>query len=317
MRKEILFKMKSTYRDDFCIEGYWFGSGEKTACIVGPMRGDEVQQQYICSQIVKALQERESSGEIADGKSILVIPSCNPFSMNVGRRFWAMDSTDINRMFPGYDQGETTQRIAAAVFKHIEGFKYGMQLASFYVPGEFVPHVRMLSTGYEDLETARLFGFPYITTRKPLPFDTTLLNYNWQIWNTSSFSIYAGLTDRIAPTTSGQTVDAVMRFLYNTQTLVSPRADELATLSPGFNSAYIDEDSLTAVVAHHAGVYVRRRFAGDFVAPGEVLAHIIHPYNGSVLEEVRSDTGGLIFFSHHRPMVFQNAMLYRIKANGK
>lgn len=318
MRKEIIFKMKSTYRDDFCIEGYWFGSGdskdgncEKTACIVGPMRGDEVQQQYVCSQIVKALQEIESRGEIAEGKSILVIPSCNPFSMNVGRRFWAMDNTDINRMFPGYDQGETTQRIAAAIFKRLEGFRYGMQLASFYVPGEFVPHVRMLSTGYEDIESARLFGFPYITTRKPLPFDTTLLNYNWQIWNTSSFSIYAGQTDHIDPVTSQQTVDAVVRFLYNTETLCTPSDSRMQI--PGYQSAFIDEETLTSVTAHHAGIYVRRRVAGDYVQPGEVLAHILHPYDGRVLEEVRSEQGGLIFFSHHRPMVFQNALLYRIK----
>lgn len=311
MRKETIFRMKSTYRDDFRIEGYWFGSGEKTACIVGPMRGDEVQQQYVCSQIVKALQEKESRGEIAEGQSILVIPSCNPFSMNVGRRFWAMDSTDINRMFPGYDQGETTQRIAAAIFKHIEGFKYGMQLASFYVPGEFVPHVRMLSTGYEDVANARLFGFPYITTRKPLPFDTTLLNYNWQIWNTSSFSIYAGQTDRIDPQTSQQAVDAVMRFLYNTEILVSQ--DDSLVVSPGYSSVLIDEETLTSVTSHHAGIYVRKRVAGDRVQPGEVLAQILHPYDGRILEDVRSEKGGVVFFSHHRPMVYQNALLYRIK----
>lgn len=308
MRKEIIFQMKSTYRDDFRIEGYWFGSGEKTACIIGPMRGDEVQQQYVCSQIVKALQEKESRGEITEGKSILVIPSCNPFSMNVGRRFWAMDSTDINRMFPGYDQGETTQRIAAAIFKHIEGFKYGMQLASFYVPGEFVPHVRMLSTGYEDIDSARLFGFPYITTRKPLPFDTTLLNYNWQIWNTSSFSIYAGQTDRIDAKTSQQTVDAVMRFFHNTNTFSTE-----SSIVPGYDSSFIEEETLTSIIAHHAGIYVRKSMAGDYVQPGQILAHILHPYDGRVLEEVRSEKGGLVFFSHHRPMVFQNALLYRIK----
>lgn len=313
MRKETIFKMKSTYRDDFRIEGYWFGSGEKTACIVGPMRGDEVQQQYVCSQIVKVLQEKEGRGEIAEGKSILVIPSCNPFSMNVGRRFWAMDNTDINRMFPGYDQGETTQRISAAIFKHIEGFRYGMQLASYYVPGEFVPHVRMLSTGYEAIDEARLFGFPYITTRTPLPFDTTLLNYNWQIWNTAAFSIYAGRTDHIDAATSQQTVDAVIRFLYNTHTFVNPN-DEAPVL-PGFNSGFINEDNLESVTAHHAGIYVRKHTAGDSVMPGEVLAHIIHPYDGRILEEVRCESGGLVFFSHHRPMVYQNALLYKIKTS--
>ena len=147
MRIETIFQMKSPYRDDFRIDGYWFGSGEKTVAIVGAMRGDEIQQQYICARIVEALKDAELRGKIADGKSILVIPSCNPFSMNVSKRFWAMDGTDINRMFPGYDKGETTQRIAAAVFEYIKDFEYGIQMASFYMPGDFVPHVRMLKTG--------------------------------------------------------------------------------------------------------------------------------------------------------------------------
>ena len=197
--------MKSPYRDTFQINGYWFGDGEKTVAIVGAMRGDEIQQQYICARIVEALRDAELRGKIADGKSILVIPSCNPFSMNVSKRFWAMDGTDINRMFPGYDKGETTQRIAAAVFEYIKDFEYGMQMASFYMPGDFVPHVRMLKTGYEDVDTAQLFGMPFVTVRKPLPFDTTLLNYNWQIWGTKAFSIYAGQTNYVEDSTSGQT----------------------------------------------------------------------------------------------------------------
>lgn len=306
MKKEILFQMKSAYRDDFKIRGYSFGSGQKTACIVGPMRGDEVQQQFICAQIVKELQQIEAVGGIRDGRSILVIPSCNPFSMNVGRRFWAMDGTDINRMFPGYDQGETTQRIAAAIFKNLEGFKYGLQLASFYMPGEFVPHIRMLKTGYEDVTSARLFGFPYVTVRNPLPFDTTLLNYNWQIWETSAFSLYAGHTDSINADCSRQAVDAVLRFLSGIEAIECPLT------TPGYQSTFLDEENLLTLTAHHAGIYVRERQAGDSVKAGEVLARIMHPYDSRVLEEIRATHDGVIFFSHHRPLVLQNTLLYRI-----
>ena len=166
MREETIFEMTSPCRDSFRIRGYRFGEGAKTLAIVGAMRGDEVQQQYICAQIVNRLGFIERHGGIAKGKSILVIPSSNPFSMNVSRRFWAMDNTDINRMFPGYANGETTQRIAAAVFEALNGFEYGIQLASYYVPGDFIPHVRMLKTGYEDVETARLFGMRYVTASR-------------------------------------------------------------------------------------------------------------------------------------------------------
>ena len=192
--------MPSPFRDTFHITGYRFGQGAKSLAIVGAMRGDEIQQQYICAQLVRQLARLEQQGQLDGDQEILVIPSVNPFSMNIEKRFWAMDGTDINRMFPGYDQGETTQRIAAALFEQIKGYTYGIQLASFYIPGDFVPHVRLMRTGYEDTEGAKLFGMPYITLRQPLPFDTTLLNYNWQIWGAKAFSIYAGQTNHVGHT---------------------------------------------------------------------------------------------------------------------
>lgn len=307
MRKETLFEMKSPYRDTFEVVGYWFGNGSKTLAVVGAMRGDEIQQQYICAQLVKALKEVERSGKLADDKSILVIPSCNPFSMNVSKRFWAMDGTDINRMFPGYDQGETTQRIAAALFDHIKDFEYGIQLASFYLPGDFVPHVRMLKTGYEAVKDALLFGLPFTTTRVPLPFDTTLLNYNWQIWGTKAFSIYAGQTNYVENSTSQQTVDAILRFLKKggiTRSRVQ---------NPGYESVFLEEEELVNITARRAGIFYRIIGAGPHVSEGEVLARIMDPYDGTVLEEVRSPVNGTVFFAHNRPLTLQHAIIYRIQ----
>ena len=248
----------------------------------------------------------EQRGEIAEGHSLLVIPSCNPFSMNVSRRFWAMDSTDINRMFPGYDKGETTQRIAAAIFTALGGFEYGLQLASYYVPGDFIPHVRMLKTGYEDVETARLFGMKYVTTCKPRPFDTTLLNYNWQLWGTKAFSVYAGQTSQIDLKTCSETIDAILRMMQRTG-IVSH-----GSLGAAYESAVIDEAELLHVKARHAGIFYRLVNAGSRVFPGESLAHIIDPYNGQILNDVKATVEGIVFFAHNRLVVLQNALLFMI-----
>ena len=307
MRIETIFEMKSPYRDDFRIDGYWFGSGEKTVAIVGAMRGDEIQQQYICARIVEALKDAEYRDKIADDKSILVIPSCNPFSMNVSKRFWAMDGTDINRMFPGYDKGETTQRIAAAVFEYIKDFEYGMQMASFYMPGEFVPHVRMLKTGYEDIATAQLFGMPFVTVRKPLPFDTTLLNYNWQIWGAKAFSIYAGQTNYVEDSTSNLTIDSILRFLKKIHVL------DVRVQNAGYESIVLDEEELVNIIARRAGIFYRMTGAGPHVKEGQVLARILDPYDCRVLEEVKAPVSGTVFFAHNKPLTLEHAIIYRIQ----
>lgn len=85
MRKEVLYTLKGLYREDFEIEGYRFGGGEKSACIVGAMRGNEMQQLYICSLLINALKELEAHGSITHNHEILVIPSVNKYSMNVGK----------------------------------------------------------------------------------------------------------------------------------------------------------------------------------------------------------------------------------------
>ena len=115
------------FRDDFRVTGYIFGEGKKALCVVGSVRGNEYQQIYTCSMLIKRLTELEGAGLINSENQILIIPSLNPYSMNIGKRFWPTDNTDINRMFPGYSLGETTQRIADGVFKVISQYDNGIQ----------------------------------------------------------------------------------------------------------------------------------------------------------------------------------------------
>ena len=107
MRKEKIYSLSSLYRENMDIYGYRFGKGEKAACIVGAMRGNEIQQMYIGALLVKSLKELEERGSIVNGNEILVIPHVNDYSINIGKRFWPGDNTDINRMFPGNEEGES------------------------------------------------------------------------------------------------------------------------------------------------------------------------------------------------------------------
>ena len=49
MKREILYTMKMPYRQDFLLEGFRFGEGEKSCAVVGGIRGDELQQMYTCA----------------------------------------------------------------------------------------------------------------------------------------------------------------------------------------------------------------------------------------------------------------------------
>lgn len=305
MNKQTLFTMKSPYRETFTIDGYRFGSGEKSCCIVGSIRGNEVQQLYICSQIIKTLSELERLGRINYNHEILVVPSGNPYSMNISKRFWAQDNTDINRMFPGYNLGETTQRIADGLFKNIQGYKYGIQFASFYIPGDFIPHVRMMNTSFQTPDLANAFGLPYIVIRNPKPVDTTTLNYNWQLWDTKAFSVYTNETEKIDESSAREVITSVLRFLAN-MGIINYRC------SNGYATNTILEDNLLPIKTSCAGIYKRIKQPCDEIKKGDLMAEILHPYEGVTIEKIFAPCDGVVFFAHKNPLVMQNSVVYKV-----
>lgn len=305
MHIEEICRLHSTYREDMRVMGYCFGKGDKSACIVGAMRGNEIQQMYICSQLVRALTELENNGCVSAGKSVLVIPVVNAYSVNTGNRFFGVKDVDINRSFPGNDFGEPVSRLADALLSRIGEYSFGIQLASFYMQGEFVPHVRMMETGYQNTSLANLFGLPYAVVRRPLPIDTATLNYNWQDAETCAFSLYTNCTDRIDENTARQGVAAILRFLTRMGII---RYESHS----GYISHVLYESDLSDVYAGRGGIFRGQVKAGEDVRYGMELAQIIDPFDGRIRERITAPTDGIVFFAHTESLVNESDVAYRL-----
>lgn len=314
MEKKIIFQIPALYRDDFRITGYSFGSGEKSACIVGSLRGNENQQLYICSQLIRRLKQLESEGKLVEGKEILVIPSANAYSMNIKKRFWSIDNTDINRMFPGYNEGETTQRIAGGLFDAINQYTYGMQFASFYMPGNFIPHVRVMKINelpnVELLELAKQFELPYVVSHAPRPYDTATLNYNWQIWGTKAFSIYTTTTDEIDHKSAKQAITGILHFLTK-QGVIQDTVNTTTT------SAIVATKQIVNVRTKKSGFLDPFVKAGDQVEKGQLLAEIVHTYEGEVLSQITAPIRGTILFARNEYKTYENTAVFKIVPLGE
>lgn len=305
MKETVIYRIPHIYRDDFRVRAFTFGEGEKALCIVGAMRGNEYQQTFLCSRMIQRLKKLEAEGRLIPGKQIMVIPSVNPSSMNISKRFWGIDNTDINRMFPGYNLGETTQRIADGVFEVVNKYRSGVQFTSFYMPGEFQPHVRIMHTGFENLEKAADFGLPYIVVREPRPYDTTTLNYNWQIWETDAYSVYSNTTSRIDMQSAEQVVDGIERFMIRNG-IASGTAGEAPPCR------LFQYDDLLNIRTTCAGLYHSLVEHNSHVKQGQVLAEILDPCTGDVLERLASPVSGTIFFQHNEPMILAYTSAFKL-----
>ena len=290
------------------IVGYTFGTGEQSCCVVGALRGNEIQQMAICAQLVDTLKRLEENGHIVFGKSIMIIPCANHYSMNIGKRFWTMDNTDINRMFPGYDQGETTQRIADGLFKTIKDYVYGIQMASFYREGEFLPHVKVMDTDcrkQETYESLSDFGLPYGLIRMPQPYDTATLNYNWQIWGCQAYSLFSTYTEHIGKQSTQTAVNAVLRFLIAKKILKW-------ALHGGMHTSILNEGLIKNIQTSSAGILKKHVAVGDEVVEGDLLCEIIHPLEGNTIGRIESPANGTVFFAHNKQLVMEHTDVFNI-----
>ncbi|MFR5795543.1 MAG: succinylglutamate desuccinylase/aspartoacylase family protein, partial [Christensenellales bacterium] len=267
MKKDILFTLPSYFRDDMSIMGYRFGRAKRPAPSSARCAATGAAAMLRAARLLPARGgegRRHSAGQERYDRA-----HRHRRVDERGSRLWEPENMDINRRFPGDVTGSTTERIAGALLDRLKNYRYGVQLTSFYQPGSFVPHVRMMDTGRQNPDLGCEFGLPYVYVRTPRSYDQTTLNYNWQLCGTQAYSLYAGKTREIDEAAADQTLRAIVRFLNSRGVIRSETA-------PGHPSTIITNADMTSVSATSAGLLRRIKFAGAHVRRGEQLAFIIN-----------------------------------------
>jgi len=104
-----LLQMTAPLREDFEIAYHDIGSanGTPTLALVAGIHGDELNGVFVLSRLANFLRgvaAGEQSGHQLCAR-VIVVPAVNILGVNTRSRRWPFDSTDINRMFPGYNAG--------------------------------------------------------------------------------------------------------------------------------------------------------------------------------------------------------------------
>lgn len=305
MKRLEIVNFKSPNRAPLIVEGFLFGEDSEgpSVAIVGAMSGDHINQLYVASRLVEYLRQKEEEGKVV-GK-ILVIPAVNTYALNMGQTFWPLDKTDINMMFPGYAEGETTQRIAAKLFESLKGFDYGIILEGRRDQGMCLPYVKLIQSGYEDIESARDLGMRFIHYRQYSPIETVMLQYNWQLWETKALSIVFGKNGAIDQISSSEVQGALLRFMSKRKMLELPVFD-------GFQSNIIEPEHITVLKASHAGIFDPLVSCGTTIEKGDTLGKITDALSGKKLEKIIAPCAGVLTCQYSYPLIFQNSIAFRI-----
>ncbi|HQR96382.1 MAG: M14 family metallopeptidase [Gammaproteobacteria bacterium] len=314
MTRQPLVRLASPSRDAYQVDGFRFQTQDKkdsqtSVAIVAGLNGHELAQMHVAAQLVNFLKVRQEADPSFITGDILVVPAVNTFGFNMGERHWPLDKTDINAMFPGFDAGETTQRIAHQLFEQVKGFEWGVELEDRRDQYDCMPYVRMIKSGFEDAQAAKYFGLQFAHYRDFVPSDAGSLQYNWSVWETKSYGLVFGNKQQIHRDSTHQLLDALIRFLAKIGAIRTQ-------IFSGYDTNIVTQEAITLIPAQRAGVFEPRQSVGSFVQKGDLLGKVFDALDGSLKEKIYAPVDGLVTCHYHYPLIYQNTIAYRMISIG-
>jgi predicted deacylase len=309
MTSKSLLHMTAPLREDLEIAYHDLGPQNEAprAALVAGLHGNELNGMFVVARLASFLKNLEKSGKMKLSRRVLLIPSVNVFGMNTRQRLWPFDNTDINRMFPGYDQGETTQRIAAQLFKATETAYFRLDFHSSNLHFEEIPQVCLYQSSHQERESARHFSLPAIVEQKPDKMITTTLGSAWKMKGGENFVIQAGYAGGLQPHYCEILFEAVIRFFIRSEIL---SGCVLADMDQ--DSHFFGVDQNASVHCDCSGVFVPKLQVGRWVRQGEVLGFLYDGFEGTLRSEVKAPASGLLGGLRHHPLIFEGDLMARV-----
>jgi len=309
-QKDLLF-MTAPVRECMDIPYHDLGPADPhpEIALVAGLHGDEINGTFILARLADFLRAIEEGKypALTLRKRVLIIPAVNVLGINTRSRSWPFDKNDLNRMFPGSEVGETTQRIAYAVLEATKKARYRIDIHSSSSDFEEIPQVRVYYPSDEEREGARRFGLTAIMERRPGPvFSTTLMN-SWKVWPGESYLLTVGHAGNIQLYHCQEVFKALVTFLGRTGIL------EGVTIDEGDHGVfYFTRDHEERVYAEQAGMFVTDSRVGRWVNKGQELGYIYDSFNGNVHTKVIAPATGLLTGIRRQPLLFEGDLLLRV-----
>jgi predicted deacylase len=310
-RDEVLLHMTAPTREDFDVPYHDLGprDGPPRVALVAGLHGNELNGVFVLARLASFLRQVASGGRAGAellGRVVL-IPAVNVLGINVRRRAWPFDGTDVNRMFPGYDAGETTQRIAAAVLAATAEAHWRIDIHSSNVDFEELPQVRLFEPTDEEREGARWLGLPALVERPVTPLLTATLAYAWRQRGGRGLVIQCGHAGGLQPAHCERLFRALVDFLERAGLLVGVRLAEPEEDVHGFGPR-----QSFPLISEHAGWFVSRFEVGQWVQAGEEIGSVYDGFRGDLTAGIRSPVSGLLSGIRRQPLLCEGDLVARV-----
>ncbi len=277
-------------------------SSQKRFAIVTGIHGDEFEGQYICYEVARRLTEHlDQLAGIVD-----LYPALNPLGLDIAERNLPGLDMDLNRMFPGKEDGTTMERAAAAIIRDIAGADMCLDVHASDIFVKEIPQVRV-SEEFADklLPYAKLLNTDMVWMNASATVHESTLAHSMNMLGVPTLVVEMGVGTRIDRGYGNQVIEGI----FNLMKEIGIWQGELGAIQYPVIST---DGEVEFIRSETVGVFLPSIAHNHYVKKGDKLGEIVSPLEGKILDEITAGKSGLVFTLREYPFVRKGSLLARI-----
>ena len=271
--------------------------------IVTGTHGDELEGQYVCYELARRI---EAQPQLLTG-IVDLYPALNPLGVDSITRGVPGFDLDMNRIFPGSEDGAMAEYAAALITQDIMGSNVCVDVHASNIFLREIPQVRVSETTARTLvPLARELNCDFIWVHASATVLESTLAHTLNLRGVPTLVVEMGVGMRITRAYGDQLITGLFRLMH--------RLGIWAGEAPQVREPIVSTDGKVAFLnAPTLGMFVPRVTHWEDVHAGEIIGDILNPLTGEGTE-IASPCDGLLFTLREYPLVYEGSLLARVLA---
>jgi uncharacterized protein len=285
----------------------WKGDQPKnTISIVSGIQGNHLNGIYLCSRLVRFLNSVELGNEPGYYLKglIKIIPTTNTPAIQEGKGLWSFHELDMNLSFPGSDQGEITEQIAATVCRQTKDSQFGIILQSADIHYDDDPHLRCLNPDGLAKNFARSLGTKF--SREPIVSSNFKLGLydQWADQMITSVILSLGKPSYLDVDLCETVLPGLINSLLWTEILGHDQKKPIK-----HQLRFNKRDHELFILSHAGGFFLPAVKLGSEIKKGKLIGNIFDIHSNTLLESITANSNGYLVSLRDNPIVYQRELL--------
>lgn len=301
---EEIVSMRLPVEETFRIRKNVIRNGEgKRICVVTGIHGDELEGQYVCFLLNQVIQQNLDKLH----GTVEIYPAMNPLGIESILRGIPNFDLDMNRTFPGSENGDMTEFIASRLVADVSGADVVFDIHASNIYLTEVPQIRINELHKDTLvPLAKQSDVDFIWVHGASTVLESTFAYSLNSVGTPCLVVEMGVGMRLTGEYGHQMTNGilnVMKGLGMWDGEVEPVRNPLLSDAP---------NEVEFLNAPCSGMFMKTRNQGAWVKKGETVGYIFDPFKGEVMEYINASKSGLLFTIRDYPLVDEGSLMGRI-----